>query len=81
MMCARDKSDSLADQGHSHTYQEKECFCVCVCVCVCVCMCVCVCVNVKMFITAVHSSRKLAPLHVVAYLRRCIVYCLIKHLP
>jgi len=65
MMCTHDRSDSLADQGHSHTYQEKECFCVCVCVCV----------DAKLFITAVHSSRTLAPLHVAAHLRRCIVCC------
>ena len=25
-MFTHDKSDSLADQGHSRTYQEKECF-------------------------------------------------------
>jgi hypothetical protein len=65
-MCTRDKSDSLADKGHSHTYKEKECY---------VCVCVCVYVDAKLFITAVHPSGKLAPLHVAAYLRRYIVYC------
>lgn len=62
-MRTRDKSDSLGDQGHSHTYQEKECFFVCVYV------------DAILFSTAVHSSRKLAPLHVAVYLRRYIVYC------